>query len=452
MSIETLMPVPREEPAVPNIPNDRMVVNWWSVEKLSQGKNDPRRYSARDIKRAEGIISRFGLRVPLVVTASGSVLAGYLLVIVARKLGIEQLPALPADDLSEPEQQALSVALNRFYELGQFDKPLLGALLLDLEIKMPDMSFDSMGLEQPEVDLAIASVGGQKVGDEPEITVWGPPVSQRGDIWLLGDHKIGCGDATDLSFYPDLMGGAAAEMVFTDPPYGCRVAGFVTSRKHREFVQASGEMNGEQLTSFFRSWCEALASSAARGALVYLCIDWRSLHALLNAARPVFGELLNLAVWAKDRAGMGSFLRSQHEIVLIYAVPGGKTRNNVELGRHGRHRSNVWNYPSAKTFGQQGTEGDLLADHPTPKPKELVADAILDCTKRGSIILDPFLGSGSTLIAAEKTGRVCYGMDLDPLYVDLAVRRWQSWTGRQAVNSLSGEFFDAIEAGISQDG
>jgi DNA modification methylase len=164
----------------------------------------------------------------------------------------------------------------------------------------------------------------------------------------------------------------------------------------------------------------------------------------MNAAGPVFGDPINMAVWVKDRAGMGSFLRSQHELVLIYCTPGATYRNNVELGRHGRNRTNVWKYPSAMSFAHSGAEGDLLDDHPTPKPKDMVADAILDCTARGAVVLDPFIGSGSTLIASEKTGRVCRGMDLDPLYVDLAVRRWQAWTGQQAVHAHDARRFDDI--------
>jgi hypothetical protein len=233
-------------------------------------------------------------------------------------------------------------------------------------------------------------------------------------------------------------------MCFSDPPYGCQVEGFVSGRGHREFVEASGELDQAGLKEFFRGFCKAIADYVDPGAVIELCIDWRSASLLMQVASSIFGEMINLAVWVKDRAGMGSFLRSQHELILIYAMPGGRPRNNVELGRHGRNRTNVWRYPSAMSFKHSGAEGDLLEGHPTPKPKDLVADAIMDCTARGDAVLDPFLGSGSTLIAAEKAGRRCFGMDLDAGYVDLAIRRWQSWTGRQAVHAETGERFDDL--------
>jgi hypothetical protein len=271
-------------------------------------------------------------------------------------------------------------------------------------------------------------------------------VSKIGDIWLLDGHRVGCGDAKDSAALARLLGGKRAQMCWTDPPYGCPVKGFVSSRGHREFIEASGELDRAGLREFFDGFCTAIAEHVDPGAVIELCIDWRSASLLMQAASRAFGEMINLAVWVKDRGGMGSFLRSQHELVLIYAMHGGRPRNNVELGKHGRNRTNVWKYPSAMSFRHSGAEGDLLDGHPTPKPKDMVADAILDCTTRGDIVLDPFLGSGSTLIAAEKVGRLCFGMDLDPTYVDLAIRRWQSWTGRLALHAATGERFDDLLA------
>lgn len=427
--------------------NDRMKVDWWPVEKLWQARGDPRRYTARDIKKAEGVVRRFGIRLPLVISSDGCVVAHWLAVVAARRLGIDQVPVLYADDLPAAERQMLSLALNRFYELGQFDHTLLGELVLDLEAKVPELRFEDFGFEAAEIDRAV--IAARSPDDEAEEAVLKIPcvvATQRGDIWRLDKHEIGCGDATEPASYERLLGAQRARMVFTDPPYGCRVQGFVTSRDHREFPQGSGELDRDGLFAFFKRWCEAMAQHCEPGAVIELCIDWRSAPLLMQAASAMFGDMVNMAVWVKDRAGMGSFLRSQHELVLIYAVPGAQHRNNVELGKNGRNRSNVWKYPCAMSFARTGAEGDLLEDHPTPKPKDLVADAIFDCTARGDLILDPFLGSGSTLIAAEKTGRVCRGMDLDPAYVDLAVRRWQSWTGRDAIHALSGKRFDDVRA------
>ncbi|QNP45633.1 DNA modification methylase [Sphingomonas sediminicola] len=366
--------------------------------------------------------------------------------IAARKLGIEQLPVLYADDLSPADRHAMSLALNRLYELGEFDQAMLGALVMDLEVELPGLEFDELGFEAAEIDRAVAAHTRGSSRDEQTLPPIPSIVSNRGDVWLLDDHRVGCGDAADAEIYARLLEGRSANMVFTDPPYGCPVQGFVTTRAHREFVQASGDLDPEQLERFFRTWCEVMAVSAEPGAVIELCIDWRSASLLMSVAQDVFGPMINMAVWVKDRAGMGSFLRSQHELVLIFAAPGRKFRNNVELGKNGRHRSNVWRYPSALTFARTGVEGDLLEDHPTPKPKELIMDAILDCTSRGDTVLDPFLGSGSTLVAAEITSRKCVGIDLDPGYVDLAVRRWQSWTGRDAVLESSGRTFNDILA------
>jgi hypothetical protein len=420
----------------PSGANDRMKPDWVRAETLKQSPKDPRRYTAREIRKVEAILKRFGQRVPLVADADGCVYGHFIVVIAARSLGIDQLAVVFADDLSPAERQALSLALNRMYELGDFDQAMLADLVLDLEVQIPDFRVEDIGFDAGEIDQAIAAGSAGDVDEKP-LSLPKVVATQRGDIWDLGQHSIGCGDATDVDFYRALLGGAKAQMVFADPPFGCRVKGFVTTRNHREFVQCSGEMPPNELQSFFGSWCEALKAHCAPGAIIDLCIDWRSCSVLMNAASVQFGEPVNMAVWVKDHAGMGSFLRSQHELILIYAMPGARHRNNVELGKRGRNRTNVWRYPSAVTFARIGAEGDLLEDHPTPKPKDLVADAILDCTARGEIVLDPFLGSGSTLIAAEKTGRVCRGMDLDPAYVDLSVRRWPM-SGATPPNSTNG--------------
>jgi hypothetical protein len=425
--------------------NDRMTIDWWPTDKLWQAARNPRRYTAKEIKKAESILKRWGVRLPLVITFDGCVIAHFIAVAAARKAGIEQLPVVYADDLPAAEHKALSLALDRFYELGEFDRTLLGELLTQIEVDVPDLRFEDIGFEAAEVDQAVSAT---PATEEPEkaLAPSSAIITKIGDVWLLGGHQVACGDAKDSAAYARLLGGKRAQMCFTDPPYGCPVQGFVSSRGHREFVEASGELDPDGLKGFFGGFCTAIAGHVDPGAVIELCIDWRSASLLMQAASSSFGEMINLAVWVKDRGGMGSFLRSQHELILIYAMPGGRPRNNVELGKHGRNRTNVWKYPSAMSFRHSGAEGDLLDGHPTPKPKDLVADAILDCTARGDIVLDPFLGSGSTLIAAEKVGRLCFGMDLDPAYVDLAIRRWQSWTGGQAVHAETGELFDDLLA------
>ncbi len=432
-----------EAPETPPRRNDRMSITWWDINKLSQPRLSPRKFSQKDIAKAKAIIERFGIRVPLLVTSDGCVIATFLAVLAARALQYDQMPAIVVDDLNETELAALSIAHSRFYELGKFDQRVLGEVLLEIEATIPELGFESLGLAEAERDRAIAIYQGVG-GNGPETFDSGPAVTCIGDVWQCRGHRIGCGDTGSAIWLAQLMNGQLAGMLFADPPYGVKVAGFVTTRDHREFVEASGELDEKQLSDTASNWFARIAEQCQPGALLYICTDWRSLNLFVTVAKPIFGPLMNLIVWAKDRAGMGSLYRSQHELIMLFKVAGATHRNNVELGRHGRNRSNVWQYQSAQSFGKSGAEGDLLAYHPTPKNKDMIADAILDCTKRGDIILDPFLGSGSTLIAAEMVERACYGCDLDPRYIDLAIRRWQNWTGAEAIHAGTGRTFDEI--------
>jgi len=247
-----------------------------------------------------------------------------------------------------------------------------------------------------------------------------------------------------------LMGGQDAAHVITDPPFGCKIDGFVSAKgKHREFVEGSG-MSPEEMFVLFLGFARVFGLHLRKGALVCVFIDWRSLSILQRALEEVFGPLVQFCCWIKDRPGMGSFYRSQHELVLVHRMPGATHVNNVQLGRNGRNRSNVWNYRSAAS-SRTGREGDMLKNHPTPKPVELIADAILDCTAHGHRVIDCFLGSGTTLVAAERTGRACHGMDLDPLYAEVAIRRWQAWTGQEAIDTASGRTFNELAAERATD-
>jgi DNA modification methylase len=279
-------------------------------------------------------------------------------------------------------------------------------------------------------------------------------VSRRGDLWLLGDHRVYCGSALDEAAYAGLMHDEQAAMVFTDPPYNVSVDGNVSGLgtiKHREFVMASGEMSEAEFTAFLSRARWFLVRYSVGGSLHFICMDWRHLGEILAAGRQAYGELKNVCVWAKDSAGMGSLYRSQHELIFVFKHGRGRHRNNVQLGQYGRNRSNVWHYPGVNSFARNGEEGNLLALHPTVKPVALVADAIMDCTARGKVVLDAFLGSGTTVIAAERVGRRCYGLELDPLYVDTIVRRWQTFTGESACHASSGRLFNQREAEVEEE-
>ena len=238
-----------------------------------------------------------------------------------------------------------------------------------------------------------------------------------------------------------------AQMVFTDFPYNVQIPGHASGKgrtQHRDFAMASGEMDVFEFTSFLMRSCALMAKYTADGSIHFLCMDWRHVGELLEAGRLAYTELKNICVWVKDNGGMGSLYRSKHEFVFVFKSGTAAHRNNVQLGRYGRNRTNVWLYPCANTFSRQSDEGYLAALHPTVKPVAMVADAMLDCSARGDLVLDPFLGSGTTLIAAERVGRSCYGMEIDPLYADTIVRRWQAFTGDHAVHAVTGKRFDDL--------
>jgi DNA modification methylase len=305
--------------------------------------------------------------------------------------------------------------------------------LIDLGIDV-----ELTGFETPEIDLILDEWQEASAEDAPSDEIAecdaGPTISQSGDLWRLGSHRLLCGDARSPEAYAKLLGDKKADLIFTDPPYNVRIDGHVSglgSVKHREFAMASGEMSEGQFTQFLESTLATAANVSRDGALHYVCMDWRHLFETLSAGRAVYDSLLNICVWNKDNGGMGSFYRSKHELILVFKVGMASHTNNVELGRHGRNRTNVWDYAGANTFRRDRIEE--LSMHPTVKPVALIADAIKDASKRSETILDPFCGSGSTIIAAEKTGRHACGLELDPKYVDVAVRRWQRFTGKSAV-------------------
>ena len=423
------------------------------VSDLIVDLGDPWKQKAEDIERAIPFVTRYRDHVmPVMADVENNVVIGAAFVEAARKAGIKTLWIVRQAFVDPIERKLFSVAGAKILGTGFWDGDALAKVVLEFEKSIEDFTHDLIAFPPGMLDKLIGGAISNEGADDVPVTKTLKPVSSIGQLWLLGKHRILCGDSTDTKALAVLMMGQLAAAALLDPPFGCPIDGFVSSKgKHREFIQASGEMTEPELLEFFRRLCQALAAILRPGALVYLFIDWRSLHLLLNAGQEVFGKLVNLCVWSKDRGGMGSFYRSQHELVLIFRQPGAKHTNNVQLGKHGSNRTNVWSYPSAAS-SRKGREGDLLKSHPTPKIVEMIGDAMLDCTLRGEVVVDTFLGSGTSLIAAERTGRICFGMDLDPLYVDLAIRRWQAWTGEKALYAKTGEPFDIIAQRCSEGG
>ncbi|THD03881.1 hypothetical protein B1810_08135 [Panacagrimonas perspica] len=410
-----------------------------------------RRHPPKQLRAIKKSLVKYRHMRPILVDRDGVIVDGDALGTVACQMKLSHVPVIRIDHLSKEELRQLTIALNRTQELGSWDFAVLSEDFAEF-LKIDDtFDFDGLGFEPAEVDRIMLTDHDRDSAPDPgdEILDPGPAVTRVGDLWMIGKHRVLCGNSLDTSTLDRLTDKKPASAVFTDPPYNVPIdknVGGNGSIRHREFAMASGEMTKDQFTAFLAVIFSLLAKHSKPGSIHYICIDWRHLAEVLAASRDAYTELKNICVWAKDTAGMGSFYRSQHELVFVFKSGVGSHRNNIQLGKHGRNRSNVWKYPNVGVFGRKTEEGSLLAMHPTVKPVAMVADALLDSTDRGNIVLDPFLGSGTTLIAADRTGRVCYGIELDPAYVDIAIRRLQKLTGQKAVHAESGRSFDNIQS------
>jgi len=422
------------------------------IDELKPDPANPRCHTKRQIRKIADSVRAFGFNVPILIDRDDEVICGHGRLAAGRELGCREVPTVRLDHLSPAQTRAFMIADNRLTEIAAWNDRLLAQQLKDLSLLGLDFSLELTGFEMPEIDLRIASLddlpeGADDPADVLPAAAVGPPLSQIGDLWVLGHHRVFCGNALDPTVFPALIGEEHAAMVFTDPPYNVPIEGHASGLgaiHHRPFAMAVGEMNRSEFTAFLGQALRNLAAFSRDGSIHFICNDWRHLEELLAAGRDAYGELKNLCVWVKDNGGMGSLYRSQHELVFVFKKGRGSHRNNVQLGQFGRNRSNVWHYPGANSFARRGAEGNLLALHPTVKPVAMVADAILDCSARGEIVLDAFLGSGPTLIAAERTGRRCCGLELDPAYVDTTIRRWQALTGGSARHAESGRSFDDL--------
>jgi DNA modification methylase len=389
-------------------------------------------------------IAEFGFVVPVLIDGQNSLIAGHGRLQAATNLGLEVIPCIRIEHLSEAQKRAFILADNRLTELATWDSKLLASELQFLT----ELQFDVelTGFETAEIDLIIEGDHDPSKSDPadqvPAPCTNLPAVTRLGDLWLLGEHRVICGDATKLQSFEDVLGGGKAQMVFTDPPYNVPISGHVSGLgqvQHREFAMASGEMSEAEFTRFLTTTLAHAAASSEDGAIHFVCMDWRHLSEIIAAGRAVYSELKNLCFWNKNNGGMGSLYRSKHELVFVWKAGTGAHINNIELGRFGRYRTNVWDYPGVNGF--KSDRGDELTMHPTVKPVALVADAIRDCSKRNGVILDPFAGSGTTVIAAEKTGRRAAVIEIDPHYVDTIIRRWQDFTGQSAIRAVDGMTF-----------
>ena len=425
------------------------------INRLKANPRNARTHNKRQIKKIAASIDRFGFVNPVLIDEDYGIVAGHGRVEAAKSLGWKNVPTLRVEHLSDADKRAYILADNRLAEDAGWDEEILAIELQGL-IDL-DVSIELTGFDLAEVDRIIegqgASISEQAdaLDQLPDMDVGALPVTKVGDLWELGSHRLLCGDALKADSYQTLLDGDAATMIFTDPPYNVPISGHVCGlgkTQHREFAMASGEMSKAQFTVFLETVFGHLADHSTDGSIHFVCVDWRHMGETLTAGEMAYNTLKNLCVWAKSNGGMGSFYRSRHELVFVFKNGTAPHINTFELGQTGRYRTNLWEYPGISSFGKD-REGEL-AMHPTVKPVTLVADALKDCSKRRQIVLDPFGGSGTTLIAAEETGRRARMLELDPLYCDTIVRRWQTLTGKKARHGATSKHFDTIQVLVSQ--
>lgn len=408
------------------------------IDRLTPNPRNPKTHSVKQVGQIVASIRDFGFCNPILIDENGRIIAGHGRYKAAGALGLDRVPVIRIAGLTEAQKTALAIADNKIAENAGWDRELLSLEIGSLVETGLDLTLT--GFEMGEIDLLLqesddgADAEADDVVAEPRSA--DTAVTRPGDLWQIGQHRLLCGDATDQDALDQLLDGETADLCITDPPYNVRIGGNVSGLgqyHHREFMMASGEMSEAEFVAFLKASLGNAARVSREGAIHFVFMDWRHIYPLQTAGREVYSELKNICVWNKTNAGMGSLYRSKHELVAVFKVGTAPHINNVGLGRHGRHRTNVWDHAGVNSFGAGRNEA--LSTHPTVKPVGLVADAIMDCSNRGDLILDPFAGSGTTILASARTGRRAAAMELDPTYVDTIIRRLQERTGTEAIHS-----------------
>lgn len=420
-----------------------------SPDRLRPWASNARTHSKKQLQQIVDSIRTFGFTNPVLIDEDGTILAGHGRVAAARLMGMKAVPCRRIGEMTAEQKRAYVIADNKLALNAGWDEEILTIELQGLLETDIEFDIDVTGFSIPEIDALIAGLSPEDDGDPADeiLPEDGPPVSRIGDLWELGPHRVICGTALESETFDRLLGDERARMVFTDPPYNVPIDGHVGgsgATKHREFVMASGEMTPEAFAAFLKTAFGNLAAYSVDGSIHYICMDWRHLEEMMAAGRTAYSELKNLIVWAKDNGGMGTFYRSRHELIFAFKHGTAPHINNFELGQHGRYRTNVWQYSGMNTL--RAGRMEELSLHPTVKPVAMIAEAIRDVSERNGIVLDAFGGSGSTLIAAHKTGRRARVVELDPVYVDRIVRRWQDYAKDDAMLAGTERTFEDIAA------
>ena len=418
------------------------------LRSLKPAKRNARTHTDKQIEQIAASITHFGFTNPIIIDGAGRIVAGHGRLAAARTLGLVDVPVILADHLDEAALRAYALADNQLALNAGWDEDILRIELAELQSLNLGFDIEITGFGTTQIDLIIDGSASKKEGPGEALPTLDPRIAtgvEHGDLWILGDHRLLCGNSLEESSYLDLMNDERARLVFADPPYNVKIDGHVGGLgkvKHAEFQMAAGEMSRREFVAFLRTSFAHAVSFSISGSLHYLCMDWRHMGEMQEAGEAVYSELKNLCVWVKDNGGMGSQYRSRHELVYVWKAGDAPHLNTVELGRNGRYRTNVWEYAGASRTGDDAD----LAMHPTVKPVPMIIDAIKDSSKRGEIVLDMFGGSGSTLIAAEKSKRRARLIELEPVSCAVTIRRWQELTGQCAILSDTGERFDDAHA------
>ncbi len=427
-------------------------VEYVDIDVLMVPPTHANTHSKRQIAKLKRSIQTAGFLSVIVVDEDNVVRAGAARLAALKQLGFTTAPVIRAKGLSEAQLRAFALADNRIAEDSRWDDGLLKVELSYLVDCDTEIDLDSTGFETAEIDNLLVVENLESPDAEPSIPLDVSAVTQPGDTWVLGPHRIRCGDSTSPEQMLALLADSKAALHISDPPYNVPTKGHILTNgegAHSDFLMAAGEMTPEEFIEFLKTALIVLAGACGQGSLHYLFMDWRHLRELFAAVDVVFSEQVNLCVWAKTNGGMGSFYRSQHELVVVAKKGTAPHINNIQLGAHGRYRTNLWRYPGMNTFAPDRDE--CLAAHPTVKPLRMIADIVLDASRPGDIVLDGFLGSGTTLLACEQTKRICRGMELDPRYVDVAIKRWETMTGNHAVHEPSGKTYSELAAESGSD-
>lgn len=399
------------------------------LASLTPDPRNARTHPRRQIEQIKASIIAFGFTNPLLTDEEGKLIAGHGRLIAARELGLADVPVIQLAGLTEPQKRVLRLADNKIALNAGWDIEILKLELADLSLPDIEIDLGLTGFSSGEIDVLLREANDPDDEAIPAVPV--DPRTRPGDIWQLGEHRIGCGDGRDVGFLRQVIGqDTQVDAAFLDPPYNVKINGHANAKgRHREFAMASGEMTPNAFRAFLSETLGSCVAVSKPGAVHFVCMDWRHMDDVSQVGSTLYDPLLNICVWNKSNAGMGSLYRSKHEMVFVYRVPGAPHYNAVELGKHGRNRTNVWDYASVNSM--RGSRREDLALHPTVKPVAMVADALCDVTRQGELVLDIFLGSGTSLVAAERVGRRFRGVDIDPAYIDVALSRWTSLTGKE---------------------